>query len=99
MSRLRRVGSISAFLARALVSVIVVVLIGVGIVLMVVETGWAKNRIRALIVRQANQYLTATLSIGRLEGSLLRGLRLGQVELSRDGKSMIAIEDASRLAM
>jgi autotransporter translocation and assembly factor TamB len=95
VSRLRRVRSISAFLARALVSVIVVVLIGVGIVLIVVETGWAKNRIRALIVRQANQYLTATLSIGRLEGSLLRGLRLGQVELARDGQPMIVIEEIS----
>ena len=64
-----------------------------GVGLTVVETAWAKNRIRDLIVRQANQYLTATLAIGRLEGSLLRGLQLGDVVLLRDGKPMIAIDE------
>ena len=37
-----------------------------------------RKRIRGLIVRQANQYLTATLSIGRLEGSVLRGIAAGR---------------------
>ena len=49
--------------------------------LSVVETGWAKNRIRDLLVRQANEYLTATLTIGRLEGSLLRGIAIPPVLL------------------
>ena len=53
------------------------------------ETGWAKNQIRSLIVRQANQYLTATLNIGRLEGSLFRGLQLGDITLDRDGHTII----------
>src|SRR5206468_3469470 len=44
---------------------------------------------------QANQYLTATLSIGELEGSLLRGIRLGRVELARGGRTMIAIDEIS----
>jgi len=65
----------------------------IGLVLAAVETGWAKNRIRELIVRQANQYLTATLSIGRLEGSLLRGIQLGEVQLARDGRPLIAIDE------
>ena len=59
------------------------------------ETGWAKNRIRELIVRQANQYLTATLNIGRLEGSLFRGLELGDITLDRDGRTLVKIEEVA----
>jgi autotransporter translocation and assembly factor TamB len=95
VTRLRRLRSISAFLARALIGLIVLVLVLLGIVLTVIQTGWAKNRIRDLIVGQANQYLTATLSIGRLDGSLMRGVRLGQVRLAREGRTMIAIEEVS----
>ena len=65
----------------------------VGIVLAGVETGWAKNRIRGLLVSQANQYLTATLSIGRLEGSLLRGIRLGDVQLVLEGRPLMIIDE------
>ena len=93
MTALRRLRSISATLARIFVGLIVLILILIGVGLTVVETAWAKNRIRDLIVRQANQYLTATLAIGRLEGSLLRGLQLGDVVLLRDGKPMIAIDE------
>ena len=67
----------------------------VVIAIAVVQTGWAKDLIRDLIVRQANQYLTATLSIGRLEGSLLRGLQLGEISLGRDGRTLIRIEEVA----
>ncbi|HEX3645185.1 MAG TPA: translocation/assembly module TamB domain-containing protein [Vicinamibacterales bacterium] len=63
--------------------------------LALVETGWAKNLIRDLIVRQANEYLTATLSIGRLEGSLLRGLQLGEISLGRGGHTLIRIDEVA----
>ena len=53
-----------------------------------------RNRIRGLIVRQANQYLTATLSIGRLEGSLLRGIAAGDVSVARDGRTLIQIDES-----
>ena len=61
----------------------------------VVETGWAKNLLRGLIVRQANEYLTATLSIGRLEGSLFRGLQLGDISLGREGHTLIRIDEVA----
>lgn len=79
--------TVTALIALALA----IVLVGLA----VVETGWAKNRIRELIVRQANQYLTATLSIGRLEGSLLRGLQLGEISLGRDGHTLIRIDEVA----
>src|SRR5207249_2892926 len=59
------------------------------------ETGWAKNQIRGLIVRQANQYLTARLDIGQLSGSLFRGLELGDIRLSRDGKTLVSIDNVA----
>lgn len=64
----------------------------VGAALVALETGWAKNQLRALIVRQANQFLTATLEIDSLGGSLFRGLHLGGVRVSRDGQTLVGIE-------
>lgn len=93
MARLRRLRSVSATLARALAGFLAFVLLLIVLALGVVETGWAKNRLRELLVRQSNQYLTATLSIGRLEGSLLRGLQLGDISLGRDGHTLIRIDE------
>ena len=95
MARLRRLRSLSATLAKAVTGLIALGLALILLALAVVETGWAKNRLRDLIVRQANQYLTATLSIGRLEGSLFRGLQLGDISLGRDGHTLIRIEEVA----
>ncbi len=93
VTRLRRLRSISKLAVRVLIGLIVIVLVVIGAILAVIETGWAKNQIRRLIVSQANRYLTATLSIGELEGSLLRGIRLNHVELARGSRRMIAIDE------
>ena len=82
-------------LARILVYVVAVILIVIGLSVSAIETGWAKNQLRELIVRQANQYLNATLSIGSLSGSLVRGLQLGQVQLAKDGRTLISIDEIS----
>jgi autotransporter translocation and assembly factor TamB len=70
-------------------------LILIGAALGALETGWGKNQLRRLILQQANQYLTATLEIDRLEGSLLRGLQLSGVRLSRDGHAIIGIDEVA----
>ncbi len=80
-------------LARLLVYAIAAILIVIGIGLSVLETGWAKGQLRDLIVRQANQYLTATLSIGSLSGSILRGLELSQIQLVKDGQTLVRIDE------
>ncbi|HEY1910488.1 MAG TPA: translocation/assembly module TamB domain-containing protein [Vicinamibacterales bacterium] len=82
-------------MAKALVGITAFVLIVTAIAIGVVETGWAKEGLRDLIVGQANQYLTATLAIGRLEGSLFRGIELGDVNLSRNGQTLIHIDEIS----
>src|ERR1700693_5101351 len=86
---------IALVVARVVVYTVAAVLIVVGLAIAALETGWGKNQIRGLIVRQANQYLTATLEIGRLEGTLLRGIQLGDIRLSRDGETIVSIDDVS----
>src|SRR3954471_3598631 len=82
-------------MAKVAVALIALLLAIVVVVLLLVETGWAKNRIRDLIVRQANQYLTATLSNGSLGGSLYRGIQLGDSSLGRDGRTLIHIDEVA----
>jgi hypothetical protein len=86
---------VARWLFRAVVILVAIILAATGVVIAVVETGWGKDQLRELIVRQANQYLTANLEIGRLQGSLFRGLTLGDVTLSRDGRPIIEIEEVS----
>jgi translocation-and-assembly-module (TAM) inner membrane subunit TamB-like protein len=91
----RRIRRVSTAFARAVVVLIASLLILVSVGIVAVETGWVKNRIRDLIVRQANQYLTATLTIGSLGGSLFRGLQLGDITLARDGRAIIHIDEVA----
>src|SRR5262245_13564816 len=89
---MRRSLRLVARLLRWFVYTVLISLVLVVLGLVVLQTGWAKNQLRALIVRQANQYLTATLSIGRLQGSLVRGIELGDITLARNGQTIISID-------
>lgn len=89
---MRRWRRLAAWLARGAIGAVLAVLLLVAGLLVALETSWGKDQLRALIVSQANQYLTATLDIGHLGGSLLRGIELGQVRLSRAGHPLVSIE-------
>src|SRR5690349_1003834 len=89
MGRWRRFGS---GLARGLLLVALVVLLLVVAGLVLLQTSWSREQLRALIVTQANHYLTATLSIGRLSGSLVRGIELDDVRLVRGDTTLVAID-------
>jgi len=80
---------------RILVYTVAALLIVVVVAIAAIETGWVKNQIRRIIVNQANGYLTATLEIGQLQGSLFRGLTLSNVKVSQNGRTIIAIDDVS----
>src|SRR5947207_341705 len=95
MSAARHFRRFGVVLGKTIVYATAAILIVIGAALAVLETGWAKNQLRALIVRQANEYLTSTLEIGRLEGSLVRGIQLGDIRLSRGGTTLVAIDDVS----
>src|SRR5262249_8474657 len=90
--RLRRVAILlTKILTFLLVGVVILLLLGFSLL----ETTWGKDRLRELIVQQANQRLTATLDIGRFGGSIFRGVQLDNIRLSRDGHPIISIDQAS----
>src|SRR5688572_17400477 len=70
-------------LLRALVVVIAAVVVLVVVAIARLETQWAKERVRGLAVSRAAPYLTGDLAIGRLDGSLLRGVELHDVSLTQ----------------
>lgn len=89
---LRGARSLAVKAARGLVFLLAGILVVAGIAIGAVETAWGKEQLRRLIVRQANAFLTATLDIGRVEGSLFRGIELHDLTLSQDGRPIVAID-------
>jgi hypothetical protein len=81
--------------ARVLVSVAAGVLALVGGAALLLQTNWAKDQLRELVVDQANRYLTATLEIGELEGTFFNGIELGAVRLSRDNHTIVSIDQVA----
>ena len=47
----------------------------------------------AFIVRQAARYVNGDLSIGRLDGNLLFGVELENIDVTMDGKTVVDIKD------
>ncbi|MGE5242770.1 MAG: translocation/assembly module TamB domain-containing protein [Betaproteobacteria bacterium] len=92
MSLPRHARRIARIVVRTVLTVIAAVLAIVAVALLLLQTGWAKDRVRRVIVSQANQYLNASLEIGRLGGSLLRGVELDDVRLTRDGRTIVSID-------
>jgi autotransporter translocation and assembly factor TamB len=95
VTRLRRFRSLAATVVKGLIGLVAILLLVVVAAMAAAETGWAKDAIRGLIIRQANQYLTARLNIGRLEGSLFRGFELGDITLDRDGRTLVKIGEVA----
>ena len=91
----RKLGRVARGTGRGLVYLVALLLVIAGVALGAIETAWGKNQIRGLIVGQANRYLTATLEIDRIEGSLLRGIELVGIRLSREGHPLIGIDRVS----
>src|SRR5579884_2805393 len=95
MAAARRLVRWTARLAKVVAVVLLVAVLLAVLLVLLVQTTWAKNQIRALIVREANEYLTARLDIGRLEGSLFSNLILRDVRLSQGGRTLVAIDRVS----
>ena len=89
LSRRHRIVAIlgrSVLYALALLSLLVALIAGA------LETGWGRNQLRLLIVRQASNYLTASFEIDAVTGSLVGGVELQGVRLSRDGRALVTID-------
>jgi autotransporter translocation and assembly factor TamB len=88
-TRSRRLAFLVARLAAwAIAMVLAAALVGAA----ALQTAWAKERLRALIVSQANRFLTATLDIGRLDGSLFGGIELRDVRLVSGDEPIVRID-------
>ena len=92
ISRQRRVMRIVGRLLRILVLTLMLVVAAAAASVVVMETAWFKNRLRDYMVREANQDLNGTLSIGRLGGNLFSGVALEQVAVAMDGEQVVKIE-------
>src|SRR5262245_66433982 len=83
-------------LRRLLHAVLIVLTLVVGAAaaaIIVSQTAWFKNWLRAYIVREASQYLNGTLSIQRLGGNLFFGIEMENIAVSMDGADVVAVKD------
>jgi autotransporter translocation and assembly factor TamB len=88
----RRLLRILGFGVAVVVGLIILTVFGGRIAL---TTTWGQERIRQLIVSQSNRFLTGTLEVDRISGSILRGVVLHGVRLVQDGVPVVAIDTAS----
>ena len=79
MSYTRRFLQVVAFLATLVVGTTAMAVI-------VTQTTWFKEWLRGFIVRQAGDYVNGTLSIGKLDGNLFFGVKLGDVDVTVNGE-------------
>src|SRR5437773_2204628 len=83
---------------RRLVHVLIIILtlvIGAAAAAIIVsQTAWFKNWLRAYIVSQAHQYLNGTLSIDRLSGNMFFGIEMENIAVSLDGQQIASVKDA-----
>ncbi len=80
-------------LAKSVAWLLVLVALAIVLALLVLQTPWAQERVRRLASDQANRFLDARLDIGRLEGSLLGGVTLHDVRLSRGREEIVTIDE------
>lgn len=77
------------------VALVCTLLIGVTSMAVVVsQTAWFKEWLRAFIVRQAEDYVNGRLSIGRLDGNLFFGVELEDIDVTMNGKTVVHVKDA-----
>lgn len=91
----RRMSPAKRYLRRTLQVVALVGTIVIGIIalaLIVSQTPWFKDWLRRYMVREANQYVNGTISIGSLGGDLFYGIQLGDVAVDVNGERIIGFK-------
>src|ERR1043165_4946592 len=84
MSLARRSLQVVAFVCTLIVGV-------ASMAVIVTQTTWFKEWLRGFIVRQAEDYVNGRLSIGSLDGNLFFGVELENVEVTVNGKTVLAV--------
>jgi autotransporter translocation and assembly factor TamB len=91
----RRVHPAREYARRTLRVVALVGTLIVGIIalaLIVSQTPWFRDWLRRYAVRQANQYVNGTVSIGSLGGNLFTGVQLGDVAVDVNGEHVMTLK-------
>src|SRR6476619_1153026 len=86
MSYTRRFLQVVAFLATLVVG-------ATSMAVIITQTTWFKEWLRGFIVRQAEDYVNGDLSIGRLDGNLFFGIKLGNVDVKQHGETVVGVQD------
>jgi hypothetical protein len=86
MSVARRSLQVLAFVCTLLVGV-------ASMAVIVTQTTWFKEWLRGFIVRQADDYVNGRLTIGRLDGNLFFGVEMEDVDVTMNGKPVVALKD------
>jgi autotransporter translocation and assembly factor TamB len=74
---------------RRLAVLVVALAASVVVLVVVLQSGWLRDRLRRLAMSEANKYLSGELTIGRLSGSLLHSVVLDDVHLTQPGGSVL----------
>src|SRR5437667_4780032 len=85
--------SIVKRLTHVLVIVLTLIVGATAAAIIVTQTAWFKNWLRAYIVREAGQYLNGTVSIDRLGGNIFFGIELEDIGVWMDGSQVVAVKD------
>src|SRR5690349_11412462 len=86
MSVMRRSLQVFAFLCTLIVGV-------TSMAVIVTQTTWFREWLRGFIVRQASDYVNGQLSIGRIDGNLFYGIRLADIGITQNGKTVVGVDD------
>src|SRR5258708_35267163 len=91
----RRVAPAKRYFRRTLQVVALVGTLLVGIIalaLIASQTPWFREWLRGYVVRQAQQYVNGTVSIGSLGGNLFYGIELGDVSFDVNGEHILTLK-------
>jgi autotransporter translocation and assembly factor TamB len=80
-------------LVHALLIVLTLVIGATAAAIIVTQTAWFKNQLRAYIVSEANLYLNGKLSIERLSGNLFYGVEMEGIGITLDGQEVVSVKD------
>jgi len=86
MSLTRRSLQVFAFICTLIVG-------ATSMAVIVTQTTWFKEWLRGFIVRQADDYVNGRLTIGRLDGNLFFGVEMEDVDITMNGKPVVALKD------
>ncbi|TAK11499.1 MAG: hypothetical protein EPO35_12290, partial [Acidobacteria bacterium] len=81
---------IRVWLKRSTLALAALIVIAVLFAVFAIRSEWGRGQVRQLIESQASQFLDGTFRVGRVSGSLLRGVTLSDVSFDRRGQTVLA---------